>query len=67
MDFVRGIRGSPSPLFETDDDQRLFVICLPCHVLAMGGIAATEQATGDVQRPKRRKAPDLLRDVMPCS
>ena len=40
--------GSPAPLFETDDDRLSFVIRLPNHPLAMGGIKSTEQVTGEV-------------------
>jgi ATP-dependent DNA helicase RecG len=48
--FSMAANGSPSPLFETDDDRLSFVIRLPSHPLAMGEIAPTEQVTGEVQR-----------------
>ena len=45
---VMAANGSPSPLFETDDDRLSFVIRLPVHPLAMGGISLTAQFTGEV-------------------
>ena len=45
---VMAANGSPAPLFESDDDRRSFVIHLPSHPLAMGGITPTDQATAEV-------------------
>ena len=45
---VMAANGSPAPLFETDDDRISFVIRLPSHPLARGGITATEEGTGEV-------------------
>jgi ATP-dependent DNA helicase RecG len=45
---VMAANGSPAPLFESDDDRLSFVIGLPSHPLAMGGITPPNQATGEV-------------------
>jgi len=58
---VMAANGSPTPLFETDDDRISFVIRLPSHPLARGSTTPTEQVTERVTGEVTGEVERLLR------